>query len=307
MQWLDEPAQALSIAMIPLRHESLAGAFGLLVLASPDPTRYTADMGTDFLARIGEVASAALTRLLPRDVSDVAAPSADARPPRARDADIARHLEHLAVERRLAARTLSLYGEAFDRLQRFAARARRCRCAQAEMHHIRRWAAQLHGAGLAPRSIALDALGLARPLPLARPRRPGRRQPGRRRARAARRPAAAQGAFGRRRGGAGRRIATSAATPLLAARDACIAELLYGCGLRVGELVGLDVVASAAAAGWIDAADASAHVLGKGSKRRSVPVGRAGAAGARARGWRSAASVRAPASRPSSSAAAARG
>ena len=65
VQWLDDPAQALSIAMIPLRHEALAGAFGLLVLASPDPTRYTADMGTDFLARIGEVASAALTRLLP--------------------------------------------------------------------------------------------------------------------------------------------------------------------------------------------------------------------------------------------------
>jgi uncharacterized protein YigA (DUF484 family) len=65
VQWLDEPAQAASIALIPLRHESLAGAFGLLVLASPDPTRYTADMGTDFLARIGEVASAALTRLLP--------------------------------------------------------------------------------------------------------------------------------------------------------------------------------------------------------------------------------------------------
>ena len=41
------------------------GAFGLLVLASPDPTRYSADMGTEFLARIGEIASAALTRLLP--------------------------------------------------------------------------------------------------------------------------------------------------------------------------------------------------------------------------------------------------
>ena len=65
VQWLDEPARAASIALIPLRHESLPGAFGLLVLASPDPTRYTADMGTDFLARIGEVASAALTRLLP--------------------------------------------------------------------------------------------------------------------------------------------------------------------------------------------------------------------------------------------------
>jgi uncharacterized protein YigA (DUF484 family) len=65
VQWLGEPTQAASIAMIPLRHESLSGAFGLLVLASPDPTRYTADMGTDFLARIGEIASAALTRLLP--------------------------------------------------------------------------------------------------------------------------------------------------------------------------------------------------------------------------------------------------
>jgi hypothetical protein len=65
VQWLDTPAQALSIALIPLHHESQRGAFGLLVLASPDPTRYTADMGTEFLARIGEVASAALTRLLP--------------------------------------------------------------------------------------------------------------------------------------------------------------------------------------------------------------------------------------------------
>jgi uncharacterized protein YigA (DUF484 family) len=65
VQWLEAPTQALSIALIPLRHESLTGAFGLLVLASPDPTRYTADMGTEFLARIGEVASAALSRLLP--------------------------------------------------------------------------------------------------------------------------------------------------------------------------------------------------------------------------------------------------
>ena len=66
VQWLDAPAQALSLALIPLHRESQAGAFGLLVLASPDPIRYTADMGTEFLARIGEVASAALTRLLPQ-------------------------------------------------------------------------------------------------------------------------------------------------------------------------------------------------------------------------------------------------
>jgi hypothetical protein len=65
VQWLDDPGQASSLALVPLRHEGGPVAFGLLVLASPDPTRYSADMGTDFLARIGEVASAALTRLLP--------------------------------------------------------------------------------------------------------------------------------------------------------------------------------------------------------------------------------------------------
>jgi uncharacterized protein YigA (DUF484 family) len=37
----------------------------MLVLASPDPTRYTAEMGTEFLERIGEIASAALSRVLP--------------------------------------------------------------------------------------------------------------------------------------------------------------------------------------------------------------------------------------------------
>jgi uncharacterized protein YigA (DUF484 family) len=65
VRWLGDAGQAVSIAMIALRHEGPSGAFGLLVLASPDPTRYTADMGTEFLARIGEIASAALTRLLP--------------------------------------------------------------------------------------------------------------------------------------------------------------------------------------------------------------------------------------------------
>jgi uncharacterized protein len=66
VQWLDEPAAAKSMALIPLRAEAAAGeAFGMLVLASPDPTRYTADMGTEFLARIGEIAAAALSRLLP--------------------------------------------------------------------------------------------------------------------------------------------------------------------------------------------------------------------------------------------------
>ena len=65
VQWVAEPASVMSMALIPLRHAKLPEAFGLLVLASPDPTRYSADMGTEFLNRIGELAAAALVRLLP--------------------------------------------------------------------------------------------------------------------------------------------------------------------------------------------------------------------------------------------------
>ncbi len=70
-QWLEDPSGAKSMALIPLRADAAAAgaptasAFGLLVLASPDATRYTADMGTEFLTRIGEIASAALSRVLP--------------------------------------------------------------------------------------------------------------------------------------------------------------------------------------------------------------------------------------------------
>ena len=64
-EWLDDASTVASIAMIPLRSglDDQADAFGLLVLGSPDPTRYAAEMGTEFLMRIGEVSSAALSRL----------------------------------------------------------------------------------------------------------------------------------------------------------------------------------------------------------------------------------------------------
>jgi uncharacterized protein YigA (DUF484 family) len=63
--WLEDPRAVASMALIPLHHGAAPEAFGLLVLASPDPTRYSADMGTEFLVRIGEIASAGLARLLP--------------------------------------------------------------------------------------------------------------------------------------------------------------------------------------------------------------------------------------------------
>lgn len=50
------------------------------------------------------------------------------------------------------------------------------------------------------------------------------------------------------------------------ARDQAMLELLYGSGLRVSELVGLDLSA-------LDMTSQSARVLGKGSKERLVPIG----------------------------------
>ncbi|GAC1533562.1 MAG: DUF484 family protein [Ramlibacter sp.] len=64
--WLEDKAMAMSVALIPLREgpvQTLSPAFGMLVLASPDPQRFAAGMGTDFLERIADIAAASLSRL----------------------------------------------------------------------------------------------------------------------------------------------------------------------------------------------------------------------------------------------------
>lgn len=68
-RWLglsESGGTATSLALIPLHQPGIHDdkPFGLLVLGSPDPTRYTAEMGTDFLTRVGEIASAGLAGLL---------------------------------------------------------------------------------------------------------------------------------------------------------------------------------------------------------------------------------------------------
>ena len=72
--WLPDSGQAMSVALIPLRvsavGEAATEAFGMLVLASPDAERFQSAMGTDFLAQIGDLAGAALTRLLPVGQAD---------------------------------------------------------------------------------------------------------------------------------------------------------------------------------------------------------------------------------------------
>ena len=67
MSWLADPTTVSSLALIPLRGgtsaDGMQPAFGMLVLASPDAHRFHSGMGTDLLARLGELASAALSRL----------------------------------------------------------------------------------------------------------------------------------------------------------------------------------------------------------------------------------------------------
>lgn len=185
---------------------------------------------------------------------------------------VERYLEHVRVEKRLAARTVELY--ALD-LQKLSENATKAGVALRQVHnaHIRRWVAQMHGGGRSGRGIALilsgwrgfytwlGREGLVDANPVQDVRAPKAPKP---LPKALSVDDAVQLA----------EFSSEESDPWLEARDAAIVELLYGCGLRVGELVGLDVQASGAARGWVDLQAGEAHVLGKGSKRRSVPVGR---------------------------------
>ena len=188
---------------------------------------------------------------------------------------VERYLEHVRVEKRLAQRTVELY--ALD-LQKLEANAHQASVALVAVQnvHMRRWVAQMHGAGRSGRGIALilsgwrgfytwlGREGLINGNPVQDVRAPKAAKP---LPKALSVDEAVQLA--------GYQADASDGDPRLELRDQCITELLYGCGLRIGELVGLDVKASAQARGWIDTDAAEAHVLGKGSKRRSVPVGQA--------------------------------
>jgi integrase/recombinase XerC len=184
---------------------------------------------------------------------------------------VEKYLEYVRVEKRLAARTVELYALDLQKLQGFAAQAQVDLLA-VRNPHVRRWVAQMHGGGRSGRGIALilsgwrgfytwlGRQGLIASNPVQDVRSPKAPKP---LPKALGVDDAVQFADFR-----------SDDDPWLEARDAAMVELLYGSGLRVSELTGLDVEASGTARGWVDMQAAEAHVLGKGSKRRSVPVGK---------------------------------
>jgi integrase/recombinase XerC len=190
---------------------------------------------------------------------------------------IARYLAHVRVEKRLAERTATLYALDLGKLAAFAAPAGVALTA-VQNHHVRRWAAQMHASGRSGRGIALILSGwrgfyawLGRQALV--PANPVQD------VRAPRQPRPLPKALGADEAVQLADHVAEADDPWLDARDAAMVELLYGSGLRVGELIGLDVAPSDSALragrGWLDLAAAEVQVQGKGGKRRAVPLGRA--------------------------------
>jgi integrase/recombinase XerC len=186
---------------------------------------------------------------------------------------VARYLDHVRFEKRLAERTLALYTLDLQKLSSYAEQSAVALDA-VQSTHIRRWVSQMHAGGRSGRGIALilsgwrgfyvwmGREGLISANPVQDIRAPKSPKP---LPKALSVDDAVQLAEFT--------PAADVSDPWLNCRDAAMVELLYGCGLRVAELTGLDVQASATAKGWIDFESGDAHVLGKGSKRRSVPVG----------------------------------
>ncbi|WP_043006074.1 tyrosine recombinase XerC [Comamonas testosteroni] len=186
------------------------------------------------------------------------------------------YLEHVRVQKRLADRTHTLYALDLIKLQSFAQAADQELLAL-QPAHIRRFAAQMHGAGRSARGIALILSGWRSFFRWAAQRElvPFNPVEGVRGPKAAKplpKALAVDDAV---------QLASfqnPEADPWMEARDVAMTELLYSCGLRVAELVGLDLRPDQQSLqqgrGWIDLEAGDAHVQGKGSKRRIVPVGR---------------------------------
>jgi len=192
------------------------------------------------------------------------------------DPRVQAYLDHVRFEKRLADRTCTLYRLDLVRLQALATQAG-VALEQVQAVHIRRWVAQMHSAGRSGRGIALILSGwrgfytwLAREGHVHHHPVQGVRAP--------RAPKPLPKALAVDEAVQLAEHEDADNDPWLEARDAAMVELLYGCGLRVAELTGLDVVASDAALregrGWIDLQAAEVQVQGKGRKRRTLPLGR---------------------------------
>jgi integrase/recombinase XerC len=171
--------------------------------------------------------------------------------------------KHLKTERNLSAHTIAAYRRDLTCLHNYCDKENISRWADLRVHNMRRYAATQFAGGLSPRSIQrrlsgqrsfmgyLIREGKLKNNPVAdvsAPKAPKRL------------PDALdvdQMA----------RLLDIEGDDRVASRDRAIMELLYSSGLRLAELVGLDI-------GDVDLNDGLVRVTGKGNKERIIPVGR---------------------------------
>lgn len=179
-----------------------------------------------------------------------------------------RYLEH---ERRMSPHTVSNYRRDLLRLHEHCRRGTDGNWATLTPAHVRAWVAELHRAGMGGRSIQ-RLLSAARSfyryllrehhvaynpvVGVSAPRAPKRLPQALSPDEAA-------------------RLVTLPAGDAWVMRDGALLELLYSCGLRLSELIALDLPE-------LDLAQALATVTGKGRKQRIVPIGKPAVAALRA-------------------------
>ena len=177
--------------------------------------------------------------------------------------ELASFYEYLASERRLSAHTLDNYRRDLHKLQHYSAEQGLARLDQLDTHSVRALLSQLHRAGLGSRSLQrwLSALRsffrfAIRRQWLAYNPAEGLRAPkaGKTLPRALDVDQAAQ-------------FVALQGEDFISCRDRAMIELFYSSGLRLAELVGLDM-------GDLDRRERQVRVTGKGDKQRVLPVGR---------------------------------
>lgn len=197
---------------------------------------------------------------------------------------IASYLQHLQTQRKLSEHTLDSYQRDLEQLGALCAEKKILSLSKITAFDTRRFAAQLHSRGLSPSSIARKLSAwrgffswMAIHHQLTANPADGVKAP--KRARALPKALGVDDAV-RLVSGSYAKADASEASDVDITQQLCnhaMFELLYSSGLRVSELVGLDVqyteTRDHSSLGWLDLDGCEVTVTGKGNKRRTVPVG----------------------------------
>jgi len=173
------------------------------------------------------------------------------------------YLKHLGTERRLSPHTATNYARDLRALAEFMERGNLSDWKRVDSQHVRVFAARAHAGGLSPRSVQRRLSAVRGFFNYLLRERIVTSNP----AVEIRAPKAARRLPGTLDVDQLNQLLDIPAEDALAVRDKAIMELFYSSGLRLDELVGLDI-------GQLDLPDRTVRVLGKGRKTRVVPIGR---------------------------------